>query len=75
MPYGKRKEKRGAGTVEETGDRLRDLHAAIKGDDAKLTERLLTADASLAAHAFGRFPLLSLCYMYDSRSSVNSAKD
>lgn len=70
MPYGKRKEKRGAGTVEETGDRLRDLHAAIKGDDAKLTERLLTADASLAAHAFGRFPLLSLCYMYDSRSVI-----
>ena len=70
MVFFKRAEKRGPGTVEETGDRLRDLHAAIKGDDAKLTERLLTADASLAAHSFGRFPLLSLCYMYDSRAII-----
>lgn len=70
MAFHKLKQKRGASAAPETGDRLKDLHAAIVHDDDGLMLRLLTADASLAAHAFGRFPLLSLCYMYRSRKIV-----
>ena len=70
MAFHKLKQKRGASAAPETGDRLKDLHAAIVRDDDGLMLRLLTADASLAAHAFGRFPLLSLCYMYRSRKIV-----
>lgn len=70
MAFHKLKQKRGVSAAPETGDRLKDLHAAIVHDDDGLMLRLLTADASLAAHAFGRFPLLSLCYMYRSRKIV-----
>ena len=70
MAFHKLKQKRGVSAAPVTGDRLEDLHAAIVHDDDGLMLRLLTADASLAAHAFGRFPLLSLCYMYRSRKIV-----
>ena len=70
MAFPKLKQKRGASAAPVTGDRLEDLHAAIVHDDDGLMLRLLTADASLAAHSFGRFPLLSLCYMYRSRKIV-----
>ena len=70
MAFPKLKQKCGASAAPVTGDRLEDLHAAIVHDDDGLMLRLLTADASLAAHSFGRFPLLSLCYMYRSRKIV-----
>lgn len=75
MAFFKLKQKRGGSAAPETGDRLKDLHAAILHDDDVLMLGLLTADASLAAHAFGRFPLLSLCYMYRSRKIVRKFAD
>lgn len=70
MAFPKLKQKRGASAAPVTGDRLEDLHAAIVHDDDGLMLRLLTADASLAAHSFGRFPLLSLCGMYGSSKII-----
>ena len=48
----------------------RQLFEAIKKDDLKTFENLITSNADLNI-CFGRFPLLSVCYLYDSVKILN----
>lgn len=45
--------------------KLKELFEAIKRDDSAEFQRLMTSKSDLSI-SFGRFPVLSVCYLYDS---------
>lgn len=51
----------------ENKEPLSELLSAIKSDDDKLFSELVTQNKSYLNLCFGRFPLLSLCYLYKSK--------
>lgn len=51
----------------ENKEPLSELLSAIKADDDKLFSELVSQNKSYLNLCFGRFPLLSLCYLYKSK--------
>ncbi len=51
---------------------MQSLLDIIKKDDRKGFEKLLKADQSIFSLCYGRFPLLSVCYLFDAKKIIKT---